>query len=427
MEKDKKLAQVFHYDLYGKRTEKYDFLLNNSLQTVPWRELELTEPQYFFAAKDFSLHEEYNKGFSVQELFPVNGTGIVSKRDALAFQDTKNEIIEKVKDINQLSCDEIKKKYHKISWDSRDGKVEFCKNNVMKCGLNEKYFVRCNYRPFDTKWTYYTGESKGFLGWPVQKIMQHFLKGENVGLMVCRQQKTNGFYHCLIHENVVESSFVSNKTSEIGYSFPLYLYPETDKLFLDETRKPNLNEAIVNEISQRLGLQFTEEKEETENTFAPIDVLDYIYAVLHSPTYREKYKEFLKIDFPRVSYPENAEQFWKLAELGGKLRRLHLLEGVEPQQGMADFPIAGSNEVEKPEYRDDKVYINGTQYFDNVPLVAWNFYIGGYQPAQKWLKDRKGRTLNFEDIRHYQKMIWVLKKTEEVMRKVDEVMNLTMK
>jgi len=145
---------------------------------------------------------------------------------------------------------------------------------------------------------------------------------------------------------------------------------------------------------------------------------------LFSPTYRERYKEFLKIDFPRVPYPENVEQFWKLVELGGELRRLHLMKDVKLQDGMADFNIEGSCIVEKVEKDDtaDKVYINDAQYFDNVPLVAWNFYIGGYQPAQKWLKDRKGRELKYEDILHYRKIIKVLVETEEVMREIDEIM-----
>jgi hypothetical protein len=128
-----------------------------------------------------------------------------------------------------------------------------------------------------------------------------------------------------------------------------------------------------------------------EGNFFAIDLLDYIYAVLHSPAYREKYKEFLKIDFLRIPYPKNAEQFLRLAKLGGKLRKLHLLEGVEPEKGLADYLVAG------------KVYINDTQYFSNVPLEAWNFYIGGYQPAQKWLKDRKGRVLSYDDKLHYQR------------------------
>jgi predicted helicase len=249
---------------------------------------------------------------------------------------------------------------------------------------------------------------------PRENVMQHFLKGKNVGLMICRQQKTKGFYHCLVHENIVESSFVSNKTSEIGYVFPLYLYP--DKLYNDEKRKPNLNETIINKISELTGLQFIEEKEEAENTFAPIDVLDYIYAVLHNSEYREKYREFLKIDFPRVPFPQNAEQFFAQAEIGAKLRRLHLMEGVEPQSGIADFPIKGNNEIESLKYLGEKVYINKIQYFDHVPSEAWNFYIGGYQPAQKWLKDRKGRILSYDDIRHYQRIIRILKETDEIMR-----------
>jgi predicted helicase len=177
-----------------------------------------------------------------------------------------------------------------------------------------------------------------------------------------------------------------------------------------------------------------------EGFFAPMDVLDYIYAVLHSPTYRERYKEFLKIDFPRVLYPENTEQFWKLVESGGKLRRLHLLEGVEPQEGIADYPVVGSDEIEKiyltpcpsPKARGDsppseglgeasRVYINDTQYFDHVPPETWNFYIGGYQPAQKWLKDRKGQTLGYDDIVHYQRIIRVLKETMEIMNENDKL------
>ena len=141
--------------------------------------------------------------------------------------------------------------------------------------------------------------------------------------------------------------------------------------------------------------------------------------MLHSPAYRERYKEFLKIDFPRVPYPENAEKFWALAILGAKLRRLHLMEDVEPQEGMADFPIAGSNEVEKLQYVGNKVFINETQYFEHVPPEAWEFYIGGYQPAQKWLKDRKGRVPGYDDIVHYQRIIRALKETGDIQNDID--------
>jgi predicted helicase len=168
--------------------------------------------------------------------------------------------------------------------------------------------------------------------------------------------------------------------------------------------------------------------------FAPIDMLDYIYAVLHSPSYREKYKEFLKIDFPRVPYPKDQKTFWQLVKLGGEIRRIHLLESPVVSNFITKYPVGGSNQVEKVlfeisenETRDTdvstsgKVWINDEQYFADVPQVAWEFYIGGYQPAQKWLKDRKGRELQIEDILHYQKIIVALSETDRLMKEIDQI------
>jgi predicted helicase len=186
-----------------------------------------------------------------------------------------------------------------------------------------------------------------------------------------------------------------------------------------EKRRPNLNDEIVQIIAQNTGLQFTNEKTEDDKTFAPIDLLDYIYAVLHSPAYRTKYKELLKIDFPRIPYSESAEQFCRLAAIGSVLRKLHLMENVSPAYDKATFPIAGSNEIATLKYEKGKVFINKTQYFDKVPLEAWDFYIGGYQPAQKWLKDRKGRTLVFDEIEHYRKIITVLALTLDLQKQID--------
>lgn len=205
---------------------------------------------------------------------------------------------------------------------------------------------------------------------------------------------------------------------------PLYFYPEGNgQLTTDATttRTPNLNKEIIQQIATNIGLNFTNEKEQTENTFAPIDVLDYIYAVLHSPTYREKYKEFLKIDFPRVPYPKDAATFWQLVKLGGQIRQLHLLESSTVDNYIASYPQDGDNIVNAIRYDAGKVYINQTQYFDNVPASTWQFYIGGYQPAQKWLKDRKGRELSFDDIFHYQRMIVALSETERLMGEIDKL------
>ena len=206
--------------------------------------------------------------------------------------------------------------------------------------------------------------------------------------------------------------------------FPLYIYPSStvqQTIGLSTERTPNLNVEIVKQIADNLGLTFINEKETTEKTFAPIDILDYIYAVLHSPTYREKYKEFLKIDFPRVPYPKDKDTFWQLVKLGGEIRQIHLLESPTVEKYITQYPIDGDNVVIKPNYQNGKVYINDTQYFDNVPEVAWDFYIGGYQPAQKWLKDRKERKLEFDDILHYQKIIVALSETDRLMKEIDKI------
>jgi predicted helicase len=204
----------------------------------------------------------------------------------------------------------------------------------------------------------------------------------------------------------------------------LYLYPEISNQLKNDNsngRIPNLNPQIIKKISSSLGLIFTNEEEKTSNTFAPIDLLDYIYGVLHSPSYREKYKEFLKTDFPRVPAPQDRDKFWKLAKLGDELRQIHLMESQSLEQNIVGYPEDGSNVVAKPTFKDGRIYINDTQYFSNVAEVAWNFYIGGYQPAQKWLKDRKDRELSYEDIRHYQKIIIALSETDRLMKEIDKI------
>ena len=254
-----------------------------------------------------------------------------------------------------------------------------------------------------------------------EKVMQHYLYGESIGLLVTKAYQDNGFKHIFITNKISEAIFLSGTTASNAMNIPLYYYPEKAQQTIGQTseRTPNLNAEIVQQIAEILGLTFTNEKETTENTFAPIDILDYIYAVLHSPTYREKYKEFLKIDFPRVPYPKDKDTFWQLVKLGGEIRQIHLLESPTVENYITQYPIDGDNVVQKPLFQDGRVYINDTQYFDNVPEIAWNFYIGGYQPAQKWLKDRKGRKLEFDDILHYQKIIVALFETDRLMKEID--------
>jgi predicted helicase len=227
----------------------------------------------------------------------------------------------------------------------------------------------------------------------------------------------------LFEEN--KATFEEAKALVEGLENQLEAFNQSTKekgLFEENTQRvPNFNLKIVNKIAEFLGLIFTNEKELKQNTFAPIDLLDYIYAVLHSPSYRTQYKEFLKIDFPRIPFPKNKETFWQFVKLGGELRQIHLLESPILEKYITQYPIDGNNLVDKVNYQNGKVYINDIQYFENVPQIAWEFNIGGYQPAQKWLKDRKGRKLEFEDILHYQKIIVALAETDRLMQEINKV------
>ena len=388
------LAQVFHHDLYGARSSKYEFLWNNNFGQVDFQELKPTAPQYFFVPRDYQQQAEYDKGFSVNDLFQINGTGIVTKRDKLSIHFSKDKALQAAKDILEMDKNKFYSKYN-LPDDVRDWRYEWAKNDISQFGINDELVQSINYRPFDLRKIVYTGRTRGFIGWPVVRVMRHFLEGENLGLIASRITKDDFSVLCTKYVTAHKSATLY----DISYVFPLYLYPETEQPTLDQqqTRKPNLSAEIVKTIATKLGIPFTPEKKQNDNkTFAPIDLLDYIYAVLHSPSYREHYKEFLKSDFPRVPYPDNKKQFRKLVALGGELRTLHLLESPTLATLITAYPETGDNTITKPEYkitdtkkRLGKVHINKTQYFTDVPETAWNFYIGGYQPAQKWLKDRK--------------------------------------
>jgi predicted helicase len=416
--KSNELGKVYHYDLYGKREMKYDFLSDNSLKSVDFKELKPEKPFLFFVPKNNTGIKEYENGFRVDKLFSKNVTGIVTMGDSFIIEE-KLPVLKKR--LANFISNEISEDYLNKEFGLGKNYAEWILNNKSTLIIEDSKFTKIAYRIFDDRYTYF--DNKLLWRWRVD-VMQHFLKGGNIGIDLCRQLVSDSYSHIFVTNKIVDDSFVSNKSRERGYVYPLYLYPDTTaQKTIDQSsgRTPNLNAEIVNQIAEKLGLTFTNEKETNENTFAPIDILDYIYAVLHSPTYREKYKEFLKIDFPRVPFPKDKDTFWQLVKLGGEIRQIHLLESPTVEKYITQYPIDGDNVVIKPNYQNGKVYINDTQYFDNVPEIAWEFYIGGYQPAQKWLKDRKERKLEFEDILHYQKIIVALTETDRLMNEIKKI------
>jgi hypothetical protein len=426
--KSNELGKVYHFDLFGKRESKYEYLYLNSIASIPFNELPIVVPNYFFVNKDLEEQTDYDKCVSVSDIFKIGNSGVVSKRDKLNIHDTKDDVVHMLDDVINLDEIECRKKYS-IPDDVRDWNFSLARQDIKEAKQNPEFVQQINYRPFDKRYFYYTGKSKGVVGWPVPVVSDHLLHKDNFGFMTNKKVEVGEFKHYIIYKGIVESHAVSMK--EINYVFPLYLYPKSNgqqTIGQSTERTPNLNAEVVKQIADKLGLIFTNEKETTKGTFAPIDILDYIYAVLHSPTYREKYKEFLKIDFPRVPYPKDAATFWELVNLGSQIRQIHLLESPTVENYITQYQIDGNNTVTKPrfetEYKDrptGKVYINDTQYFNQVPLIAWEFYIGGYQPAQKWLKDRKDRKLEFDDILHYQKIIVALTETDRLMKEIDKI------
>ena len=388
-----KSCKVFHSDLLGCQEYKYNYLDNNNLQNIKWIEVKPIEPYFFYIPKDFSLREDYEKGFKVDELMSVNAFGIVTFRDYLLVNESYQICQNTLNDLQSLNEHDFRQKYN--IEDSRDWSYFNAKENAKYASIE-----RISYRPFDEQFVLYSKKSKGVISYPRYEIMRHLIRKNNQALTLIRVNRGDEF--CVfVSSNITDKTILSPKDN--ANVFPLYLYSEDEGI-----RVPNLNKEIWNKFNAAIGEETT-----------PEVLFDYIYAVLHSPSYRTKYKEFLKIDFPRIPYPTTAEEYHRLSAIGSQLRKLHLMEEV-PTTKHAQFNTAGSNIVDKPEYNGGNVWINKEQCFEDVPETAWNFYIGGYQPAQKWLKDRRGRELTFDDIAHYRKIITVLEETDRLMKEIDK-------
>lgn len=433
------LGQIFHHDLYGKRDEKYAFLEKNNFKDVPYQAIPNVAPMYFMVPKDFSNVDLY-RGFSLQKLLKNNSTGIVTMGDGFAVQTEESTLR---LNTTELLNNQIKETTFKSKYSLGKNYPVWVFENLNKINFSDIDFVKLDYRPFDVRWTPF----HPLLIWRSRhKVMGNMLGQKNLALLTTKAIRDDGFEHVFITKNISEAIFLSGTTATNSIHMPLYLYPDDGS-----ERLPNLDLDEIKAFEKALNLPFVPENAEKSfvpscllqslnsssnlpTEFTPIDILDYIYAVLHSPNYRETYKEFLKTDFPKVPYP-TPETFWQLVALGDQIRLLHLMESTTLDTPITQYPIAGDNVITRkitktsPGYEatsttQGKVWINDTQYFDSVPLQAWEFYIGGYQPAQKWLKDRRDRELSFDDILHYQKIIVALSETARLMLEIDKVFTI---
>jgi predicted helicase len=429
------LAEIFYTDIFGRRKEKYKILEQKNLSEIKWKMVEPEEEQYFLTYRVKS-YNEYLGYCSLTDLFPLKNSGIQTKCDELSISVDPEVLEETINNFKKLPIESLQRKYDKketSGWNYKRAKRDIQETDILE-------ICPYNYRPFDFRHVIYTGHSSGFVGRSRSRVMKHFVGKENLGLALMRQffQDTD-FSHVYISNTLIdERTMYSNRGGT--YLFPLYIYKdgEDQKTISREFINPNLSEKELDVIVEKLNLQYLPDHKHPDagkkGTFNPLNVLDYIYAILHNPTYRERYKEFLKIDFPRIPFTSDKKLFWKLVKKGRELREYHLMEHEKSNKLITKFPVSGSNEITRrltktnigfeltdKEKKTGRVWINDEQYFDKVPRLAWNFYIGGYQPAQKWLKDRRDRKLTYEEIEHYQKIIVALVNTDRLMEEIDEV------
>jgi predicted helicase len=451
------VSTIRHAELWGRRSAKYEQLCELDIQNTTWQALKPLAPHFFFVPKDFGVAEEYEKWWSLKDIFQVSQNGIKTDRDDLFFDFDRNALDRRIQDfLGSKGLEPAFRERYRIE-DSSSYDLLSRRN---KATFNGEKIRQCLYRPFDSRWLYY---SPGLTSRPAWDVMRHLLHEENLAFTCLRQTRRSEAGTFFVGKGLIGKDAVS--IFDIATVFPLYLYPETeeDRLLLAVMEPPtpygrrsNLNPNFTRACSRRLGLKFAGDgRGDLASTWGPEDLFHYLYAVFHSPCYRSRYAEFLKIDFPRLPLTDNLGLFRQLCTIGERLVSLHLME--KQIAIVTSFPVVGDDVVEKvrfeltapptqaiPHYQNaqeslfetyippaennkpesaGRVWINATQYFDKVPEATWNFQVGGYQVCHKWLKDRTGRRLTFDDLLHYQRIVATLTETGLLMERIDQAIN----
>ncbi len=414
--KKEELAEVYHGDLWGTRENKYSTLTTSKIGKSVTKRISCVPPQYTFASKDYEMPDIYEKGFKLTDFMHVNITGIVTARDALVIDFTKQELRDKINRFIDSSKTDDQARSEFFSdrkageyspGDTRGWKLPYARSALQNADWVSD-IKPITYRPFDIRSILYRPD---MVDWGRFDKMAHLFRGQNIALIFSRQAVRQDAppVNVFVTPNVFNNRGVYTNRG-ISQAAPLYLYPNENSL--DQTIQVNFDSKMYRDI-QKLAHSANHD---TPNEVA---VFDYIYGVLHCPAYRQIFAEFLKIDFPRIPWPTSPNEFWHVSTKGTKLRKLHLMDPAVV--GQASYPLMGesNNVVDNPHLKDGKIWINASQYFDNVPDNSWDFYICGYQPAQKWLKDRSGRTLGLEDVNHYQRIIKILAETDKIMRTIN--------
>ncbi|MDI6871907.1 MAG: N-6 DNA methylase [Bacillota bacterium] len=406
-------TRVYHAELWGRREVKNRWLLNHDFANTGWREINPRPEFYLFAPRSEDALERYNTFRRVTDIFTLYSAGIVTARDRLAVRWTPDEMWDTIVSFLSMNPEQAREVYG-LGQDVRDWKVAWAQEDVKRSGPTRSRIIPILYRPFDVRYTYYTGRSRGFICMPRSEVMRHMLAGENIALCVGRAGQVVGdSTWTLVHCAAMAEDF--NLFYRGGnVNFPLYLYDQQLSLGPTiEQRKSNLRPEVLVSLGQAYG------KEPS-----PEQVFYYIYAVLHAPSYRERYSEFLRIDFPRIPFSADREVFEAMAELGRRLVELHILKSSLLDSPLAQFEGQGDNRVlEDLRYESptERIYVNQTQYFAPVAPEVWEYQIGGYQVCKKWLKDRQERVLSLDELRTFCRTITALAHTIRLQGEIDDL------
>ncbi len=446
-------STVHYADLWGLRKDKYEWLSTHEIAKTNWASFQPDSPDFFFKPRNAKYEREWNDSWSIREIFPVSNNGLKTDRDDLFFDFSRKVLEQRMMTFFSKDAPvRFLQEYHVEDSSSYD-----IETRRRERKFSAKSLRQCLYRPFDVRWLYY---DVGLTSRPAEKVMRHFLAGQNIGLITTRQTKDD----FAVLATTVLAGHKSCAAYDINTVFPLYLYSDGDlgiqrELVPEEGgRRANLAREFVAELERKLGRKFVlDGRGDLKRTFGPEDILNFAYAIFHAPSYRGRYAEFLKLDFPRLPLTTDAMLFRRLCECGARLVSLHTMR--EPAAEMVSFDVPGDNVVEQVVYVPPKaavlqkakpraarqaglsgelpgerarrpsrsagvpgrVYISPGQYFEGVLPVIWEFRVGGYQVCEKWLKDRRGRALDHDDIEHYQHLVSALSETRTLMAQIDSL------
>ena len=421
-------CEIYHSEVWGTRKIKYDWLVQHTISSTNWKKLSPKSDFYFFVPRDERLFMRYSKLPKVNEIFPVNSVGIVTARDNLTIKWKPEEAWTTVLNFSKMD-QEFARRAYKLGKDSKDWKIELAQKDLIESSLDRNKIVPISYRPFDIRYTYYTGNSGGFHCRPRPEVMQHILRS-NLALCVGRAGQVVG------QESAWNIVFCSKHIADLNLfyrggnvNFPLYLHAESGNsaarnrnistmMMVFDTQepyfisKPNISPIIYDKLTSSYRTKPT-----------PEQIFYYIYAVLYSNSYRTNYAEFLKVDFPRIPFTPDFSLFQKIGEFGKRLVDLHLMQSADLYPPIAKYQGKGDNKIEsiKYDFQNERIFVNPSQYFESIKQEIWSYQIGGYQVCEKWLKDRKGRTLSLDEIKHYCRIITAIQKTIEVQNQIDEI------